>query len=275
MSKSLYFGRINLHYAEGDNEYTIGKKGYSHCHDALEITYMIDGKGDYNIEGKKLYLVTDSLLLIPANYFHQWENPEDKIHYCISLHFPLEIFYKRERDFYLGIFNEPAIILNVFSNKINFYIQAIADCGQFEETLQEMAAKIRLESLLYQIHLMKTANSVKPLVLDERIRDVIVYIGEHLSEELTLDSVACKFALHKDHLNVLFHEIVGTPIMKYVKTKRLGFAHQEILSGCRPREASLKAGFNDYTTFFRAYKLFYGRAPTEALVSGKELSLLE
>jgi AraC-like DNA-binding protein len=160
-------------------------------------------------------------------------------------------------------------------NKINFFIQTIADCGQFDETLRESAAKNRLESLLYQIHFMKTTNTFRSMVFDERIRDVIVYIADHLSEELTLDSVADEFALSKGHLNVLFHEIVGTPIMKYIRTKRLGFAQQEILSGCHPGEASMKAGFNDYTTFFRAYKSFYGHAPTEALVSKKELSFIE
>ena len=120
-SGDLYFGRINIHYAEGDNEYTRGRKGYSHCHDYLEITYMIEGKGDYNIEGKKLLLVTDSLLLVPANYFHQWEIPEDKIYYCLNLHFIPEIFNKRERDFFLSIFKEPTIVLNGLSNKINFF----------------------------------------------------------------------------------------------------------------------------------------------------------
>jgi AraC-like DNA-binding protein len=55
--------------------------------------------------------------------------------------------------------------------------------------------------------------------------------------------------------------------MKYISAKRLEFARQEILNGARFGEAAYKAGFHDYTTFFRAYKSFYGCPPSELLVS--------
>ena len=162
--------------------------------------------------------------------------------------------------------------MNGSLHKLNFFIQIIAECELYEEFLQKMAAKVHLASLLYQIYYLKSTNSVKPVVMDERIGQVIIYIGEHLQEELSLDSLGDRFALNKNHLNVLFHKIIGTPIMKYVTAKRLGFAQQEILSGNRFGEAAYKAGFKDYTTFFRAYKSFYGYPPSEALVSGIELS---
>jgi AraC-like DNA-binding protein len=58
--------------------------------------------------------------------------------------------------------------------------------------------------------------------------------------------------------------------MKYVTAKRLGLAQQEILSGTPFGEAAYNAGFNDYTTFFRAYKSFYGSPPSEAMACGMD-----
>jgi len=141
--------------------------------------------------------------------------------------------------------------------------------------LQKMAAKVYLATLLYQIYYLKSTNSVKPVEIDERIGQVIFYIGEHIKEELTLDSLAERFALNKNHLNAVFQKVVGTPLMKYVTAKRLGFAQQEILSGIPLGETAYNAGFKDYTTFFRAYKSFYGCSPSETRVIGKNFTQQE
>ena len=259
-------GQMYLYNAESDDEGYDGK--YSHIHREFEIYYMMNGEVEIVLEGKKYIIISDSLLLIPSNCFHQWKYPPGKIHRRIGIHFLPEFMDKLEGDFFLSEFTEPVHFLNASLHKLNFYVQAIAECELFEEPMQNFAAKAGLTSLLSHVHFLKTTKSVKPVVLDERIRQVIVYIGENLKEELSLDILAEKFSLNKNHLNVLFTRIVGTTIMKYVTAKRLGFAQQEILSGNRFNEAAYNAGFKDYTTFFRAYKSFYGYPPSEAMVSG-------
>ena len=257
------FGRMFLYNAESDEEGFEGRK--SHCHKEFEIYYMIDGEVEIILEGKKFFIVADSLLLIPSNCFHQWEYPPGRIHRRISVHFLPEFLDKTERNLFLDKFNEPVHFLNGSFHKLNFFIQTIAECELFDESMQKAAAKLRLASLLAQIQFLRSSSSVKPVILDERIRQVIVYIGRHLKDDLSLDILADRFTLHKNHLNVLFHRIVGIPIMKYVSAKRLGMAQQEILSGARLNEAAYSAGFKDYTTFFRAYRSFYGCSPSEAL----------
>jgi AraC-like DNA-binding protein len=44
--------------------------------------------------------------------------------------------------------------------------------------------------------------------------------------------------------------------------KRLILARQGIRKGSGIEEASFKAGFNDYSCFFRAYKSFFGIKPS-------------
>jgi AraC-like DNA-binding protein len=255
-----------LYNAKSDEEVLEGRK--FHIHKEFEIYYMIKGEAEFILEGNKFIVVSDSLLLIPSNCFHQWEYPSGKIHSRISIHFLPELLNKPERDFFLNKFSDPVHFLNGSLHKINFFIQAIAECESYEESLQKIAARVRLASLLSQLCFIKSINSVKPVMLDERIGQIIVYIGEHLKEELSLSSLADRFRLNKNHLNVLFHKIVGTPIMKYVTAKRLGSAQQDILSGTAFAEAAYNAGFNDYTTFFRAYKSFYGCPPSEAMAHG-------
>jgi methylphosphotriester-DNA--protein-cysteine methyltransferase len=61
--------------------------------------------------------------------------------------------------------------------------------------------------------------------------------------------------------------------MKYITTKRLGLVRQEMLNGIKAGEAAYRAGFNDYTTFYRAYNSFYGSAPSKLLASDVKIAI--
>ena len=56
-------GRMYVYNAESDDEVFEGHK--SHCHKEFEIYYMLDGEVEQIVEGKKFFVVSDSLLLIP------------------------------------------------------------------------------------------------------------------------------------------------------------------------------------------------------------------
>ena len=254
---------------KGDKEVYEGR--VSHCHKECEIYYMIDGEAAFLIEGHKYLIVSDSLMLIPPNCFHQWEYPVGKVHHRVCIHFLPEMLNRTERDFFLDLFVEPLHFLDGLLYNLNFYVQSIIDCKQMEASLRKIAVKCRMLALLSQIHFLRSTKTVKPVVLDERICAVINYIGEHLREDLSLDILSRRFGITKNHLNVLFHKTVGTPLMKYVTVKRLGHARQEIISGARLGEAAYNIGFNDYSAFYRAYKTFYGCPPSELLINSSQL----
>jgi AraC-like DNA-binding protein len=253
---------------KGDKEVYEGR--FSHCHKECEIFYMLDGEVEFLIEGHKFLLASDSFLFIPSNCFHQWKYPSNKIHHRFSVHFLPEFLDKNEQNFFMGMFTKSLLFLNGSRYNLNFFFQAIVECGKMEAPLQIIASKNRLVSLLSQIHLLKSTYAVKPLLPDERIQMIIKYVGENLDKDISLDELSEKIAVTKNHLNALFHKAVGIPIMKYISTKRLEFARQKILSGVRCGEAAYMAGFNDYTTFYRAYKSFYGCPPSELLVDQVE-----
>ncbi|MDR2021382.1 MAG: AraC family transcriptional regulator [Treponema sp.] len=259
------WGQMYLWEAKSDREVYEGRS--AHCHKECEIFYMLDGEVEFLIEGHKSLLASDSFLLIPSNCFHQWKYPSGKIHHRFSVHFLPELLNRDEQDVFMDMFAEPLHFLNGSRYNLNFFFQAIVECGKMETPLQMIASKNRMVSFLSQIHLLRSAHAVKPLVPDERIQMIIKYVSENLREDISLDELSDKFAVTKNHLNALFHKAVGTPIMKYISAKRLEFARQEILGGARLGEAAYMAGFNDYTTFYRAYKSFYGCPPSELLVS--------
>ena len=261
-------GPMTLWEVNSDDEVFEGKN--SHCHKECEIYYMIDGEAEMVVEGQKFLLAPDSLLLMPSNSFHQWKYPAGRVHRRLNLHFLPEIMNKTEQDFFKELFAEPLHFLNGSLYQLNFYFQAISDCGEMDESMQKVAVKHRIASLLTQVKFLKTRYAAKPVILDERIQRMLVYFSEHLSEKVCLDEIAHKFGVSKNLLNTTFKNSVGITIMKYINIKRLEFARQKILNGARIGEAAYMAGFEDYTTFYRSYKSYFGCPPSEMLINQLE-----
>jgi AraC-like DNA-binding protein len=101
-----------------------------------------------------------------------------------------------------------------------------------------------------------------PVPRDGRIQAIQRYLDSHLRENLPLDRLSRRFSISKNHLNVLFRREMGTTVNRYIRIKRLVLARQEIWQGAAAEEAAYRAGFNDYSNFFRAYRSFFGAAPS-------------
>jgi AraC-like DNA-binding protein len=136
------------------------------------------------------------------------------------------------------------------------------------KSLQKIALKIRLKALLTQIQYLSSTKAAKPVVLDERITKVLTYLEENYNKDISLDDLADRFFITKNHLNFIFNKMIGMPIKKYITAKRLGFARHEILAGKNPTQVAYHAGFHGYAPFYRAYKLFYCLSPSEQLTDG-------
>jgi AraC-like DNA-binding protein len=146
--------------------------------------------------------------------------------------------------------------------RIGFLIQSLFDCKDMEEPLQTIAVKHRAVSLLTYIHQLYLQNLVCPAPKNERIQAMLTYLNRNLREPVSLDTLCREFRISKNHLNVIFHKETGTTVNQYIRIKRLVMARQEILKGSTAEEAAYKAGFNDYSNFYRAYKAFFGIIPS-------------
>lgn len=97
-----------------------------------------------------------------------------------------------------------------------------------------------------------------------RINKVFQYIDENLDSDLSLDTIS-KIALFSPfHFHRIFKTITDETLNEYVTRRRieksvLDLMHKKIGIS----EISTKCGFNDSSSFTRAFKKFYGVSPTE------------
>ena len=99
----------------------------------------------------------------------------------------------------------------------------------------------------------------KHLVMD----DIFLYIREHLTEDLSLESLENKFFVSRYHICREFKRLTGQTIHAYIVKSRLNLCKKYIESGKPIKEVYEMGGFSGYNHFFRAFKKEYGMTPKE------------
>lgn len=99
----------------------------------------------------------------------------------------------------------------------------------------------------------------------ESIEKTKNYINEHLSDELTAESIAANVGYSVFHFCRIFKESTGESLMHYVREKRLELAEKKIEEGETALEVALQYGFETQSGFARAYERKFGERPTRKM----------
>ena len=100
-------------------------------------------------------------------------------------------------------------------------------------------------------------------VYRQRINLVIDHIKDHLTETLSIDSLARLVHFSPFHFHRIFRTSVGEPIHAFVLRLRLEKAIFQMLHGPKATLTSiaLQSGFASSSDFSRTFKLQYGFSP--------------
>jgi AraC family transcriptional regulator len=98
-----------------------------------------------------------------------------------------------------------------------------------------------------------------------RINRVIDYIETNLSENLSLDELACIANFSKFHFNRIFHSLTGESLFTFIQRLRLEKAAGLLAS--RPdmnvTEIALECGFSGSASFSKSFRSFFGTSPSQ------------
>lgn len=116
--------------------------------------------------------------------------------------------------------------------------------------------------ITFFVHLNRTyyyqgADKEQSLEENILINDILKFIFSNIHQKLTLESIAKRFLISKSTLSHLFKERTGTSLYRYVIQRRLVVAKNNILAGIPISKAWENCGFNDYSTFYRAFTKEY------------------
>lgn len=246
------------------------KKDFSyHYHDFHKIIVFISGKVTYHIEGKAYHLKPRDILLVSQGAIHKPEiNP--------SVPYERYIFWIRdtlscqELNTCFQKANDRSFNLVRADSALQERLKDLLP--EIEQTLQNkyFGDTVLRDALFTQFMIyinrifLRTSSSPdkKTYSSDTQVEQLLKYINRNLSENLSIDQLANRFFFSKYHMMRKFKNETGYTIHNYITSKRLLMARSLISQGMPVMKAAQASGFHDYTTFVRAYKKQFGKAPS-------------
>ena len=102
-----------------------------------------------------------------------------------------------------------------------------------------------------------------PMEQSDLLDSVLGLVEEGLSDKLTVESVAGKLFVSESTVAHVFRQRMGISFYRYVTQRRLIYAKVLIMEGLPLETVAVKAGFSDYSGFYRAFKKEYGISPRD------------
>ena len=96
---------------------------------------------------------------------------------------------------------------------------------------------------------------------DATVEAALKYMDEHLATIRSMEEICHALYISPSHLCKAFQEVLNTSPMKHLRLRRLHHAHDLLRSGERPTNLYLDCGFRDYSSFYRAYREYFGVSP--------------
>ncbi len=236
-----------------------------HTHNNAEIFCFLSGKALYHVEGTVYPLSPGDVLLMRPAEAHFIETNDAYDYERIIVNFDPSVFTELDP--------ENTLLLPLYdrtTGKRNHYRAEDFSGNGYLQHLEALLAPDcdHLTALAHLILLMKELNSIfsrgeaisQPDTPEYRL---IRYINSNLEKDLSIQTLCQRFFLSRSQLCQRFKESTGTSIGKYISSKRMILARQKIRQGQKPTDIYTACGYQDYSTFYRAYTRFFGSSPKE------------
>lgn len=255
-----------------------------HYHDFNKIVIFISGNVTYVIEGKHYKLRPWDILFVESGELHKAIISKDEYYERIIIWINSSFLENHSTD--------ESNLLTCFhitsKDKINLFRLNPDNLNSIKETLfslekavrdKDFGSKILQNSIFIQLIVYlnrlilrsKRKKDEKDIQYDERIVNILAYINENLSSDLSITNIASRFYVNKYYLMHNFKNQTGYTLHNYIQQKRLTKAAELIKKDFQASLASEQCGFQDYSSFVRAFKKFFGLSPKQYLKAIEEI----
>lgn len=246
-----------------------------HEHEFFEVFFFQSGNVSYNIEGRIYQLRPGDILLTDNRDIHKPEIRPGKPYerYVIWI----------QPDFLLRVNETGTDLSQCFTDAsqrkyklirpesdVTTHLKGI--CEKMLRSRDEDAFGSGTLAYIYLLEFLVYLNRAyfatpeeirKDVTENEKINEVVAYINDNLTADLTLDQLAEACFISKSHLAHQFKTYTGLTLYQFIIKKRVTVARNMLREGAPVMEACMRCGFNDYSNFLKAFKREFGRSPKE------------
>ncbi len=243
----------------------------NHFHTELELGYIMHGRGDYILNGEHFDATEGDLFFVRPNEQHCMPTIHSEHMASFNLHISSYYLwnicaeYIRPEILCLMTGNSPIPHRFDYNEGVLFELMSYVenpDGHRFRirrlvlELIEDIANQ--LEPYSHNADLF----DFKPSHLDD-IQNAIAYIGNNLSEDITLDDIAKSANLSRSHLSALFKNVTGVSPYEYLLLQRIERAvGMLITTNSSITDIAYECGFRSQANFNKKFKHITGTSPS-------------
>lgn len=250
----------NIDFAHKLDGHTLPSDDFKkHMHDHFELLYLVRGNIDYTIESETKHLNEGDIILMAPGLLHFGTVDPNTSYERYVLKFPAtlvpeSVLQKLDGFKFCGIIPRTRAIFEELD-------EIYANNNDEERNLLMIAALFRILISIYKSEKNDLGEQIHHNTI---IAEIISYINDNIKLPLTLSDICNDLHFSKSYISSEFSKEMKTPVMTYIKHKKIIAAHRQITEG-KTRLANIaeEFGFSEYSTFYRNYKKIIGYPPQE------------
>ncbi len=242
-----------------------------HRHDGYEIFLFLGGNVQLYLEENCYELKPGDLTIMSPMNMHRVNTMDKDAYERITINLRKEVIQKMS--------TENTDLFSCFSMCHKSCVTPISmpdpDCHRLVELADQLSdamesddygTDIRIRNLLSEILLFvnKTflnGSETKKSIMPELVRDMMLYIQDHIDEELSLEHLSTVMYHNGTYLSRTFKKHTGLSLHAYISDRRIEHAKQMLRKGYSVSEACYSSGFSDYSNFIRNFTTKVGCSP--------------
>lgn len=250
---------------------TVNEEKY-HCHDHLEMAFIMSGKGRYKIDGQMYDIEEGDLLIFNPGTYHQA--------FCVNQKTPTYEFFIGAMNFCLEGMPEDHLLLKSMpvykcGSDLKQKLMRICTAMSIEREDRKLGRYFMMQAYLVQflLYILRDEQipgepeshcSFESINKNKIVEDIIVYFGEHYSEKISLDMISENMYVSPFYISKIFKSVTGDTPIRYLINIRLDKA-KELLEknpGISVKEVSDMVGYDDAYHFSKLFKKRFGVSPS-------------
>lgn len=249
-----------------------------HYHEFDKIVIFLSGQAGYIIEGRSYFLEPWDVLLVSHHLIHKPvidpSSPYERVVIYLDPGFvrfsstqgeDLTSCFQLARERQFALMRLQGKELEQLRRLLTSLEQALGERAFAADLLSRTCFLQLLIHLNRAMVQDRTDRNQSASQYDPKIAQALSYINDHLGDDLSVDTLAQQVFTSKYHFMRRFKELTGCSVHQYVTQKRLLSAADLLRGGASAQAVCARCGFQDYSTFQRAFRRQFGATPRDFL----------